>query len=92
MRDHKAFLSALSPAARAALTETSNRAGLIHLAGHAALIVALGAAIAVKVPFWWALLPVQGIALIFLFTLEHECTHRTCRPDRHRRRHGSVRR
>ena len=77
MRDHKAFLSALSPAARAALTETSNLAGLIHLAGHAALIVALGAAIAVMVPFWWALLPVQGIALIFLFTLEHECTHRT---------------
>ena len=26
---------------------------------------------------WWLLLPVQGIAIIFLFTLEHECTHRT---------------
>ena len=39
MRDHKAFLSALPPATRTALTETSNRAGLIHLAGHTALIV-----------------------------------------------------
>lgn len=77
MRDHKAFLKSLSPERKTALTETSDRAGLLHLAGHAGLILILAALIAARVPFWGLLLPLQGIALIFLFTLEHECTHRT---------------
>jgi fatty acid desaturase len=29
------------------------------------------------VPGWWALLPVQGVLIVFLFTLEHEATHKT---------------
>ena len=37
----------------------------------------LGGLIAAGVPGWPLLLLPQGIALIFLFTLEHECTHRT---------------
>lgn len=75
--DHKAFLAALDGAERARLTELSDRAGLLHLAGHLGLIAALGALIALGVPGWWALVPLQGVALVFLFTLEHECTHRT---------------
>lgn len=75
--DHKAYLAAVPPDQRARLTETSDRAGLIHLAGHLGLIALTGGLIAARVPFWGLLLPVQGVLLVFLFTLEHECTHRT---------------
>lgn len=75
--DHRSFVSSLPPAQRAALCQPSDRAGLLHLAGHLGLIIALGGMIALGVPGWWALLPLHGIALIFLFTLEHEATHKT---------------
>lgn len=77
MTDHVSFLTSVPPPVKAVLTETSDRAGLVHLAGHAGLILMLGTLIVLRVPFWGLLLPFQGIALIFLFTLEHECTHRT---------------
>lgn len=77
MADHRSFLSSLPPDRRAALTETSDRAGIAHLAGHAGIVMILAGLIAARIPLWWLLLPVQGIAVIFLFTLEHECTHRT---------------
>lgn len=45
---------------------------------HGGLIIFLGAIIAIRaVPFWPLLLPVQGILIIFLFTLLHESIHRT---------------
>lgn len=75
--DHKAFLSALPADLREVMTERSDGPGLRHLAGHLGAIVAVGALIAAGVPGWWALLPVQGVLIIFLFTLEHEATHRT---------------
>ena len=75
--DHKDILAALSPADKAALTLRSDRAGLIHLAGHAGAILVTGTLIAAGAPFWPLLLPVQGILLVFLFTLQHECTHKT---------------
>ncbi|WP_333817734.1 fatty acid desaturase [Tabrizicola sp.] len=75
--DHKTFLSALPPDLREAMTERSDGPGLWHLAGHLGAIVVVGALIAAGVPGWWALLPVQGVLIIFLFTLEHEATHRT---------------
>jgi fatty acid desaturase len=74
---HTEFLKALSPETRAFLTLRSDRAGLWHLAGHAGAIVLCGALIAARVPFWPLVLPVQGVLIVFLFTLEHECTHRT---------------
>jgi fatty acid desaturase len=37
----------------------------------------VSAGIVAGVPGWPLLLPVQGVLLVFLFTLEHECTHRT---------------
>jgi fatty acid desaturase len=77
MPDHRAFLTALPAAEKAALTERTDRAGLIHLALHLALILGASGMIALGVPLWPLLLPVQGVALTFLFTLEHECTHRT---------------
>lgn len=75
--DHKAFLSAISPEDKARLTTLSDAKGGVHLAGHLALIVAVGTLISMGVPGWPLLLVPQGILLVFLFTLEHECTHRT---------------
>lgn len=77
MTDHRRFLAGLAEGEKAALTTRSDRAGLRHLAGHLGLVLALGAAIALRVPLWGLLLPVQGVALVFLFTLEHEATHQT---------------
>ena len=75
--DHKAFLSTLTAEQKAALIETSDTAGLRHLGFYAVLIAAAGGLIAVQMPYWPLLLPIQGALIIFLFTLEHECTHRT---------------
>jgi fatty acid desaturase len=77
MSDHRTFLAALPAAEKAALTEKSDRAGLLHLAGHLGVIVLLGSLIALRVPFLGLLVPLQGVALVFLFTLEHEATHQT---------------
>lgn len=75
--DHKDFLAELPAKDKARLTATSNRAGLWHLAGHLGVILGFGGLIAAGIPGWWLFLPLHGIALTFLFTLEHECTHRT---------------
>lgn len=75
--EHKAFLSSLSAEDRARLTERTDAPGTIRLAGHLGLIAALAAGVAYGVPFWPFLLPVLGVALAFLFTIEHECTHQT---------------
>lgn len=75
--DHKAFLSALSPADRARLTERADGPGLAWLAAHLAVIALLAAGVALGVPFWPLLVPLLGVALAFLFTIEHECAHQT---------------
>lgn len=75
--DHKAFLKDLPADTKAALTAKSDGPGLVHLSGHLALVLMLGGLIAVGVPGWWVLVPLQGVVLVFLFTLEHETTHKT---------------
>lgn len=75
--DQKAFLASVPPDLRERLVERSDGPGLWHLGLHMGLILAVGALIGLGVPGWWALLPVQGVLIIFLFTLEHEATHRT---------------
>lgn len=77
MRDQKEFLASVPVAVREAMVERSDGPGLRHLAGHLGAILAVATLIAAGVPGWWALLPVQGVLIIFLFTLEHEATHRT---------------
>ncbi|MDM7931154.1 fatty acid desaturase [Tabrizicola sp.] len=77
MMDHKAFVSALPAELREAMTARSDGPGLRHLALHLGAILLVGGLIATAVPGWWALLPVQGVLIVFLFTLEHEATHRT---------------
>lgn len=75
--DHKTFIAGLAPETLARLNETENAAGLRHLAGHAALIAALALWIAQGWWLWPVALVAQGIAICFLFTLEHEATHKT---------------
>ena len=75
--DHRDFLSSLPASSKVGLTERSNAAGLWHLAGHGGLVLLFGGLIALRVQFWPVLLPVQGVLITFLFSLEHECTHKT---------------
>ncbi|MBX2855811.1 MAG: fatty acid desaturase [Rhodobacteraceae bacterium] len=75
--DHKAFLASLTPEERRALTEKSDAAGLAHLAAHWGVILLVGGLILWRVPGWQALIIVQGVLLVFLFTLLHETCHDT---------------
>lgn len=77
MTDHITALARIPDDTMARLTRKSTRAGLWHLAGHFGLIAVCSALIVVQVPFWGLLLPLQGVLLVFLFTLEHETTHQT---------------
>jgi fatty acid desaturase len=75
--DHRAIIASLTIEQRNRLTAKSDRAGLVQLAVHWGLIILIGSAIALRVPFWWALLLPQGILIVFQFTLLHEAVHLT---------------
>lgn len=81
--DHRAFIATLSHDEIRHLTVKSNRAGLIHLALHGGAIAAVGALIIARVPGWPLLMVVQGILVVFLFTLFHETMHETPFRSRH---------
>lgn len=76
--DHKAFLQGMEGAEKARLTERRTAPGLWHLGLHlgAILLCGIGVAWLPGVLSWVAMLCL-GLCLTFLFTLEHECTHRT---------------
>uniref|UniRef100_A0A7S2XF31 Fatty acid desaturase domain-containing protein n=1 Tax=Lotharella oceanica TaxID=641309 RepID=A0A7S2XF31_9EUKA len=71
------FLRNLSPDVKASLTIREDGPGLRHLIGHISIIVLLGGGIAARINIWPLLLLPYGILVTFLFTLSHECTHRT---------------
>ncbi|MEP3332971.1 fatty acid desaturase [Sedimentitalea sp.] len=75
--DHIALLRSLSSDDKADLTRRTNAAGIRHLAIYVALLALCSAGIVFRVPFWPLLMVPQGILLVFLFTLSHECTHQT---------------
>ena len=79
--DHRDFVSGLSAGDRRHLTERSDTAGLTALALHWGAILLTGGLILISPPGWpfllLALMLVQGILIIFLFTLLHETVHRT---------------
>lgn len=75
--DHRAIIAGLTAEQRAALTGRRNGPGLVRLAVHGGAIAGLGALILAGVPFWPLLLLPQGILIVFLFTLLHECVHET---------------
>jgi len=75
--DHRQFIASLPPARKQALHARSNARGLLHLAGHLGALIAMGGYIAAQLPLWPLMMLPYGIALVFLFTLSHECTHAT---------------
>ncbi|MEP3275674.1 MAG: fatty acid desaturase family protein [Stappiaceae bacterium] len=75
--DHKRIIAALPREQRKKLIEKTNGPGLLHLVLHAGAIAIVGVFIASGVPYWPVLMVVQGILIVFLFTLLHESIHRT---------------
>lgn len=75
--DHKAIIANLSPDERRQLTTRTNTPGIVRLGLHLGLILILACLIALRVPYWPALLLAQGILIVFLFTLLHETIHET---------------
>ncbi len=75
--DHQTVIATLSADTKTRLTARSDRRGLIHLAGHLGAIAAMGSYIAWQGPLWGLVVLPYGIAIVFLFTLSHECTHAT---------------
>lgn len=74
---HTEFLASISAEHRVELTERSDLKGLLHLVGHWGSIATCAVLISQDVLFWQALLVVQGVLLVFLFTLLHETSHKT---------------
>ena len=77
VQTHQSLIASLDPVLRRDLLERSDRAGLVHLAGHGGAVAAVAALILMEAPLWPAYLVVQGVLVIFLFTALHESIHRT---------------
>ncbi|MES0824123.1 fatty acid desaturase [Ruegeria sp. SCP11] len=75
--DHRALIASIPSEAKESLQKRSDAAGLRHLALYGALLAATSTCIAFRVPLWPLFVLPQGILLVFLFTLSHECTHKT---------------
>jgi fatty acid desaturase len=76
---HREAIAALDGLELSALKETANGPGLLRLAGHVGLLIAAGAAIlfAQSWTVWGPAILIYGVALVFLFSLEHETIHGT---------------
>ena len=75
--DHTTFLRSLSADTKARLTERSDAMGLWHLALYAGALAFCTTILVLRPPFWGLALLPQGLLIVFLFTLSHECTHQT---------------
>jgi fatty acid desaturase len=75
--DHHAVLAHLSAQEKAALTRRSDLAGLRHLALYLGCLTLTSVWIGVQAPLWGLALLPQGLLIVSLFTLCHECTHQT---------------
>lgn len=76
-RDYRDVIARIPPGRLAALSRPENGPGLRHLALHLGLIGLCGLWIARGWPLWQGVLLPQGVLISFLFTLQHETTHRT---------------
>ena len=75
--EHQRVIAGLEPALRETLLARRDGPGLMRFTFHMGAIIVLGTMIAFRVSFWFALLPIQGILILFLFTAMHECIHDT---------------
>ena len=75
---HRDMLRRLSAAQKRDLTARSDRAGMVQLAGHLAVIgLCIWGNVVAEGPVRWAAVLGQGIGMVFLFTAMHECSHAT---------------
>jgi fatty acid desaturase len=81
MMNHIAFVRALSHDTRKRLTARNDARAQERLVFHFGLIIVFALYIAIGLPFWWALIPLQGVMIAFLFNVAHEATHRTLLTD-----------
>ena len=86
--DHSHVMAALTTSERQQLLGKSDLAGLRHLAGHLAALALSTWLVLTTGPWRPALMLIQGMLLVFLFTLLHETAHRT--PFRTRRLNDAV--
>jgi fatty acid desaturase len=77
MKTHQDVLQDIAPETRAALQTKSDVAGLKHAISYFGALFLTSTWIYLGMPFWWAVLVIQGVLLMFLFKLQHECTHET---------------
>lgn len=75
--DHKAFLSALPQHTKTDFVQRANTPTLWRLALFVMMQGVLIWGIILQVPLWPVLMVPLGILHVFLFTLQHECTHFT---------------
>ena len=75
--NHRDFIRNIATDEKRYLTEKNDTSGLIRLAVLCALIATLTAGIISRVPYWPLLMLPQGLLIISLFHLEHECIHDT---------------
>jgi len=77
MLEHRAFLKSLSVEQRQSLTQQNNRHGVLRLLVLSVCVTIVTIAIITRVPFLPLWLVVQGLLLVSLFHLLHECVHDT---------------
>lgn len=75
--DHRALIASIPPETKDRLQRRSDAAGLRHLALYLIALAVTSMGILMQLPFWPVLMLPQGVMLVFLFTLSHECTHKT---------------
>jgi len=75
--DHRDLVASLSADERAEILEKSDRAGLMHLAGHLGAILVCASLVLARVPFYPLVLLPLGVLIVFLFTPLHETIHGT---------------
>lgn len=75
--NHKQLIASLSDDVRSELTQKCDKAGLLNLATHAIALTVTSVWIANGFAGWQLVLLIQGIMLVFLFTLQHETSHFT---------------
>jgi len=75
--NHRDFLRSLSKDEKRSLTEKNDTSGILRLAVLTFLLLIFSSAILNRVPYWIFLLVPQGLLVISLFHLLHECIHDT---------------
>jgi len=75
--NHREFIHSLSKDDRKRLFEKTNVHGIVQTLGHFGLIAVCIIYIYLELPLWQLVMVPLGILHVFLFTAEHEATHRT---------------